>query len=54
MGEDMEIVSDYWEFVTDVDGSKFISKPDYEYNVPLVGPMIQNRIRKKMEANLHA
>jgi ribosome-associated toxin RatA of RatAB toxin-antitoxin module len=51
---DMDSMSGYWEFVPDGEGSTFVSKLEYEYNVPLVGPMIKNLIRKKMEGNLDA
>ncbi len=51
---DMDSMSGYWQF-TGVDGrTRFDSVVDYEYNVPLIGPMIKALIKKKMEANLDA
>lgn len=51
---DMDSMSGYWQF-TEVDGgTRFDSLVDYEYNVPMIGSMIKNLIRKKMEANLDA
>ena len=51
---DMDSMSGYWQF-TGADGkTQFESVVDYEYNVPLIGPMIKALIKKKMEANLDA
>ena len=51
---DMDSMSGYWQFAS-VDGNtRFDSVVDYEYNVPLIGPMIKALIKKKMEANLDA
>lgn len=51
---DMDSMSGFWQF-TDAGGkTRFESVVDYEYNVPLIGPMIKALIRKKMEANLEA
>jgi uncharacterized membrane protein len=51
---DMDSMSGYWQF-TGADGkTHFESVVDYEYNVPLIGPMIKMLIKKKMEANLDA
>src|ERR1044071_7970720 len=51
---DMDSMSGYWQFES-VDGNtRFDSVVDYEYNVPLIGPMIKALIKKKMEANLDA
>lgn len=51
---DMDNMSGYWQFES-VDGNtRFNSVVDYEYNVPLIGPMIKALIKKKMEANLDA
>lgn len=51
---DMDRMSGYWLFTPDGDGTRFDSLLDYEYNVPLIGPMIKALIRKKLEANLLA
>lgn len=51
---DMNSMSGFWQF-SEKDGvTTFVSMLDYEYNVPLIGPMIKALIRKKMEANLLA
>lgn len=51
---DMDSMSGWWQF-RDVDGgSRFDSVLEYEYNVPLIGPMIKALIKKKMTANLDA
>lgn len=51
---DMDSMSGWWEFSEGEDGSQFCSVLDYEYNVPLIGPMIKALIKKKMTANLDA
>ncbi len=51
---DMDRMSGWWQFTPAGDGTKFESVVDYEYNVPLIGPMIKALIKKKMEANLDA
>ena len=51
---DMDSMSGYWQFTPTDGGTKFESVVDYEYNVPLIGPMIKALIKKKMEANLAA
>jgi len=51
---DMDSMSGWWEFSEGEDGSQFRSVLNYEYNVPLIGPMIKALIRKKMTANLDA
>src|SRR5262245_19880205 len=51
---DMDSMSGYWQF-SNLDGNtQFESVVDYEYNVPLIGPMIKSLIKKKMESNLDA
>ncbi|NLI00873.1 MAG: hypothetical protein GX446_15430 [Chthonomonadales bacterium] len=51
---DMDSMSGWWQFVETPTGSRFDSLLDYEYNVPLIGPMIKALIKKKMAANLEA
>lgn len=51
---DMDSMSGYWQFTEQDAKTRFDSVVDYEYNVPLIGPMIKALIRKKMEANLDA
>ena len=51
---DMDSMSGYWQFTAENGGTRFDSVVDYEYNVPLIGPMIKTLIKKKMTANLDA
>jgi len=51
---DMDSMSGWWQFTPVEGGTRFDSVVDYEYNVPLIGPMIRALIRRKMEANLDA
>lgn len=51
---DMDSMTGWWRFVETPSGSRFESLLDYEYNVPLIGPMIKALIKKKMTANLEA
>ena len=51
---DMDRMSGYWQFSQEGLGTQFCSLVDYEYNVPLIGPLIKALIRKKMEQNLRA
>lgn len=51
---DVDELSGYWQF-TDEDGkTRFDSLVDYEVNVPLVGALVKQLIRKLMEQNLDA
>ena len=51
---DVDELSGYWQFA-DVDGkTRFDSLVDYEVNVPLVGALVKQLIRKLMEQNLDA
>ena len=43
-----------WEFVPEGTGTRVTMTLDYEYNVPLVGALIQNILKKKMQANIDA
>lgn len=51
---DMDSMSGYWQFTPEERQTRFDSVVNYEYNVPLIGPMIKALIKKKMEANLDA
>lgn len=51
---DMDSMSGYWQFVPEGDTTLFVSVMEYEYNVPLIGPMVKNLIKKKMTDNLQA
>ena len=46
--------SGQWEFAPEGEGTRVRLRVDYEYNVPLVGALIQNLLRKKMQANTDA
>jgi ribosome-associated toxin RatA of RatAB toxin-antitoxin module len=43
-----------WNFVPEGTGTRVTMGLDYEYNVPLVGALIQNILKKKMQANIDA
>jgi len=52
---DMDRMSGYWQFTAaESGGTRFESMVDYEYNVPLIGPMVKSLIKKKMTDNLQA
>ena len=52
---DMDSMEGWWQFTPVSDGAtRFDSLVDYEYNVPLIGPMVKALIRKKMTDNLQA
>lgn len=52
---DMDSMSGYWLFTAqDAENTTFESVVNYEYNVPLIGAMVQNLIKKKMTENLQA
>ena len=51
---DMNSMSGYWQFTADGEQTRFESVMDYEYDVPLIGPMIKSLIKKKMTDNLQA
>lgn len=51
---DMDSMTGYWQFHPVNGSTRFECVVEYEYNVPLIGPMIKQLIRKKMEANLRA
>jgi len=52
---DMDSMTGYWQFTPeDTNRTRFESVLEYEYNVPLIGPMVKNLIKKKMTDNLQA
>ena len=51
---DMDSMSGYWQFTEENGATRFDSVTEYEYNVPLIGPMIKALIKKKMAQNLDA
>jgi len=52
---DMDRMDGYWQFTSESDQmTRFDSMVDYEYNVPLIGPMVKSLIKKKMTDNLQA
>src|ERR1035437_9250561 len=44
----------HWEFHEDSGGTRVVMVIEYEYNVPLIGALIQNVLRKKMQSNTDA
>ena len=44
--------SGVWRFVSIPGGTRFESELTFEYNIPLIGPLIQGLIGKLMRANL--
>ena len=52
---DMDRMEGFWQFTSESDQTtRFDSMVDYEYNVPLIGPMVKSLIKKKMTDNLQA
>ncbi len=52
---DMDRMEGSWQFTPlDADRTRFDSVVDYDYNVPLIGPMVKNLIKKKLTENLQA
>lgn len=41
-----------WEFIPTPNGTRFTSVVDYEYDIPLIGPLIKGLILKKMHENV--
>jgi ribosome-associated toxin RatA of RatAB toxin-antitoxin module len=41
-----------WEFTPTPQGTRFTSVVDYEYDIPLIGPLIKALILKKMRENV--
>ena len=51
---DVDELAGHWQFSFADGVTTFYSLVDYEVNVPLVGPLVKNLIRKLMESNLAA
>jgi ribosome-associated toxin RatA of RatAB toxin-antitoxin module len=52
---DMDRMEGQWQFTPlDASRTRFDSVVDYDYNVPLIGPMVKNLIKKKLTDNLYA
>ena len=52
---DMDRMEGYWQFsAASETATRFESVLDYEYDVPLIGPMVKNLIKKKLTDNLQA
>jgi len=52
---DMDRMEGFWQFTSEGDlETRFDSMVDYDYNVPLIGPMVKSLIKKKMTDNLQA
>lgn len=52
---DMDRMEGHWQFTPEgANQTRFDSVVDYEYDVPLIGPMVKNLIKKKMTDNLQA
>lgn len=52
---DMDRMEGFWQFTPEGEAAtRFDSVVDYDYDVPLIGPMVKNLIKKKMTENLQA
>lgn len=52
---DMDRMEGFWQFSATAEGAtRFDSVVDYEYNVPMVGPMVKGLVKKLMTENLQA
>lgn len=52
---DMDKMEGFWQFTAEAPNrTRFDSVMDYEYNVPLIGPMVKSLIKKKLTDNLQA
>lgn len=52
---DMDSMAGVWQFTPEGESqTRFESQVEYEYDVPLIGPMVKNLIKKKMTDNLQA
>jgi ribosome-associated toxin RatA of RatAB toxin-antitoxin module len=52
---DMDRMEGSWQFTPlDTARTRFDSVLDYEYDVPLIGPMVKNLIKKKLTDNMQA
>lgn len=48
---DFSEYSGNWEFLQNENGTEVTLVVNYEYNVPLIGPLIKNLLHKKMQQN---
>src|SRR5579871_3521896 len=52
---DMDRMEGYWQFEpVDAGRTRFISVVDYDFNVPMVGPMVKGLVKKLMTENLQS
>ncbi len=49
---DLQRMEGEWRFVEEQGGTRFFSRLEYEYNVPLLGALVKNLIHKKLEENV--
>jgi ribosome-associated toxin RatA of RatAB toxin-antitoxin module len=49
---DFKTYGGQWRFEPTPDGTRFTSTVDYEYDIPLIGPLIKGLILKKMGENV--
>ncbi|MCS7308715.1 MAG: SRPBCC family protein [Armatimonadota bacterium] len=49
---DLQRMEGEWRFVEENGGTRFLSRLEYEYNVPLLGALVKNLIHKKLEENV--
>jgi coenzyme Q-binding protein COQ10 len=49
---DFKTYGGVWRFVPDDGGTRFESEVEYEYDIPLIGPLIKGLIHKKMQENV--
>jgi ribosome-associated toxin RatA of RatAB toxin-antitoxin module len=52
---DMDRMEGYWQFEpTGTGRTRFLSVVDYDFNVPMVGPMVKGLVKKLMTENLQS
>jgi len=52
---DLDRMEGYWQFEpVGANRTRFLSVVDYDFNVPMVGPMVKGLVRKLMTENLQA
>ncbi len=52
---DMDRMEGYWQFTAEGDSqTRFVSVVDYDFNVPMVGPMVKGLVKKLMTENLQS
>ena len=49
---DFKTYGGLWRFTLENAGTRFDSEVEYEYDIPLIGPLIKGLIRKKMQENV--